>query len=96
MPVHDNTASADAAHDEAATAEQLARLEAALLTLPRFRREVFLAHSNRRSQLYRYCRSNRRQRAPDRARNGPCDLRDSLCNGGPTVTPQLVAIVRLP
>jgi RNA polymerase sigma-70 factor (ECF subfamily) len=44
MSVHDDTASADAAHDEAATAEQLARLEAALLTLPCFRREVFLAH----------------------------------------------------
>jgi RNA polymerase sigma-70 factor (ECF subfamily) len=44
MSVHDDTASSDAAHDEAATAEQLARLEAALLTLPRFRREVFLVH----------------------------------------------------
>jgi RNA polymerase sigma-70 factor (ECF subfamily) len=44
MSVHDDTATSDAATDEPATAEQLARLEAALLTLPRFRREVFLAH----------------------------------------------------
>jgi RNA polymerase sigma-70 factor (ECF subfamily) len=44
MSVDDDAASSDAAFDEAATAEQLAKLEAALLTLPRFRREVFLAH----------------------------------------------------
>lgn len=43
MPPHDDIATSDEAQ-EAATSEQLARLEAALLTLPRFRRDVFLAH----------------------------------------------------
>jgi RNA polymerase sigma-70 factor (ECF subfamily) len=34
----------DSARDEPPTTEQLAQLEAALLSLPRFTREVFLAH----------------------------------------------------
>lgn len=43
MPIHDDIATTDDPH-EPATSEQLTRLEAALLSLPRFRRNVFLAH----------------------------------------------------
>ncbi len=39
-----DTASSKIADDRSATAEQLARLKAAFLTLPRFTREIFLAH----------------------------------------------------
>lgn len=44
MSVHHDVAGLDTTSHSPATAEQLARLEAALLTLPRFTRAVFLAH----------------------------------------------------
>lgn len=44
MSSNDDAASSGPAPKEAVTAEELARMEAALLTLPRLTREVFLAH----------------------------------------------------
>lgn len=44
MAAYDATVNPAPAHEVIATAEELARMEAALLTLPRLTREVFLAH----------------------------------------------------
>jgi len=44
MSGDDDTVTPDPARKVTATAEELARMEAALLTLPRLAREVFLAH----------------------------------------------------
>ena len=44
MAAFDATVNPDPTREVMATAEELARMEAALLTLPRLTREVFLAH----------------------------------------------------
>jgi len=44
MAANDANVNPDPSREVTATAEELARMEAALLTLPRLTREVFLAH----------------------------------------------------